>query len=440
MKKVFLLLLLIISTFIFSGCVNSKSYLKVGAYEKINVTYEDRRNEGYVDFLNKLGEFSSSLTYNVYEDYKEKDNLTISPISIYMGLALAVETTNGNSREEMLNALGMTYEEVATFTKYLYAFCNMEYTYNASMITERRKVSAFELLTNSIWVDNKVSLKEEALEKLASNYNCNSYQVPFSTKPSTANGAIKDFVSDNTNGLINREFDFDNETMFVLLNTFYLKEIWNEFGNELKFTKNQYDFLFENGTTKSLELLMGKYNDGKAYEEESFRHFFTTTEHNFKIKFIVPKNGYKLEDVFTFENIMKVNTMKDYLYDDVINKEYNHTRVFFPEFKGKFDGDLKTILEEKYSVKSMFNIKTSDFTSISDSPAFFTGMVHQTELEVNRKGIEGSAITAFPGAGAPGPNEEYVDVYYDFIVDKSFGFILTDSYNTILFSGVINNI
>ena len=36
----------------------------------------------------------------------------------------------------------------------------MEYTYNASMITERTKVSAFELLTNSIWIDNNVSLNK----------------------------------------------------------------------------------------------------------------------------------------------------------------------------------------------------------------------------------------------------------------------------------------
>ena len=440
MKKVFLLLLLIISTFLFSGCVNSKSYLKVSAYEKVNVTYEDRRNEGYVEFLTKVGEFASSVTSSVYESYKEKDNLTISPVSIYMGLALAIEATSGESRKEILDSLGMTYEEVATFTKYLYAFCNAEYTYNASMITERKKVSAFELLTNSIWIDDKISLKEEALEKLASNYNCSSYQAPFSTKPGVANKAMQDYVSENTKGLINREFTFNNETMFVLLNTFYLKEIWNEFGDELKFTKDEYNFLFENGTMKSLKLLKGKYNDGKTYEEESFRHFFTTTEHNFKIKFIVPKDGYKLEDVFTFENILKVNMMTDYLYDDVVKKEYNHTRVVFPEFKGSFNGDLKSILEEKYNIKSMFNMKTSDLKSITDSPAFFTGMIHQTELEVNKRGIEGAAITAFPGAGAAGPNEEYVDVYYDFIVDRSFGFIITDYYDTILFSGVINNI
>jgi hypothetical protein len=60
-------------------------------------------------------------------------------------------------------------------------------------------------------------------------------------------------------------------------------------------------------------------------------------------------------------------------------------------------------------------------------------------LEVNRKGIEGAAVTIIPGAGAPGP-DEYEDVYVDFLVNKAFGFILTDPYNTIIFAGVIYSI
>ena len=45
-------------------------------------------------------------------------------------------------------------------------------------------------------------------------------------------------------------------------------------------------------------------------------------------------------------------------------------------------------------------------------------------------------MTVLPKAGAPGP-DEYTIVYKDFVVDKSFGFVLTDLFDTTLFTGVV---
>lgn len=66
-------------------------------------------------------------------------------------------------------------------------------------------------------------------------------------------------------------------------------------------------------------------------------------------------------------------------------------------------------------------------------------MRHLTTLTVDRKGIEGAAVVILPGAGAAGP-DEYEEVYLDFVIDRSFGYVLTDRYGTVLFTGVVNNI
>ena len=42
-------------------------------------------------------------------------------------------------------------------------------------------------------------------------------------------------------------------------------------------------------------------------------------------------------------------------------------------------------------------------------------------------------------AGAAGP-DEYTDIYETFEVDKEFGFILTNYYGDIIFSGTVTNI
>ncbi|MBR2350910.1 MAG: hypothetical protein IKA67_02640, partial [Clostridia bacterium] len=87
----------------------------------------------------------------------------------------------------------------------------------------------------------------------------------------------------------------------------------------------------------------------------------------------------------------------------------------------------------------IFDVDKCDFSNITDETLVCEGVVHQASLEVNRRGIEGAAVTYIPMAGAAGPGE-YENVYHDFIVDRAFGFILTDSYGTVLFSGVINNV
>ena len=60
-------------------------------------------------------------------------------------------------------------------------------------------------------------------------------------------------------------------------------------------------------------------------------------------------------------------------------------------------------------------------------------------MKVDRKGIEGAAVTALPMDGGTGP-DGYEQLYEDFIIDRAFGFIISDSYGNTLFSGAIENI
>ena len=77
--------------------------------------------------------------------------------------------------------------------------------------------------------------------------------------------------------------------------------------------------------------------------------------------------------------------------------------------------------------------------NLIEDDVYCQGMMHLVELEVNKKGIEGASVIYIPGAGAAAP-PPYEKVYHDFVVDKAFGFVLTDSYGTVVFSGVINEI
>ena len=147
-----------------TSCVTNSAdqFLKVASKEKVYLTYEDKREEGYINFLNKLNVFQANLSEELYLEFGTKyDNICVSPASIYMALALAVECSDLNTRLELLNALGMTYEDVRTYTKKLYSVLNNEYKTTTPFGQE--KIKALELLTNSIWFEESIELKEVGL-------------------------------------------------------------------------------------------------------------------------------------------------------------------------------------------------------------------------------------------------------------------------------------
>lgn len=401
--------------------------------EKINVGNNDYKQDGYAGFIDKLSLFAAKLSHEIYLSGDLDKNIAISPISVYMALALATECANGETRDEILRAVGVSYEEVKNFTKTLYAYTNRTFYSNG----ENKDVSAFEELANSIWADNDVELKENGVSVLAKDFNCDLFSVDYATDE--ANDAINAYIKDKTHGLIDGGVDLSPETLITLINTFYLKEIWNNYGEELTFTDIAYAFVNADGSQTNTKLLKGYYSDGKVYEGEGYSSFFTKTNHNFNIKFILPNDGHSIDEVFTAENIYHINSIKDYGTLDNENMLRHHTRVFFPEYEASYDGNIGDVLKNSFNIEKMFSPEECDFSNITDETVACDGVVHKCELKVNRKGIEGAAVTYIPLCGAVGPGQ-YKDVYHDFIVDRAFGFIITDNYGVVLFCGVVNNV
>ena len=96
-------------------------------------------------------------------------------------------------------------------------------------------------------------------------------------------------------------------------------------------------------------------------------------------------------------------------------------------------------LQQEFGVSDLFSASACDLSSLTPDKAFCTGVRHVAKLTVNEKGIEGAAATVLPAAGDPG-RAEYEEVYLDFTVDRSFGFVLTDPYGVILFAGVVRSV
>lgn len=412
---------------------NGKSTLLGSPAEATRLDYTQQQEEGFKNLLEATDVFAAELASAAYADYEEGNNFAVSPISVYMALSLAAECAGGETRAELLNALGVSYEQLCTYYPYLYRSLNVEYTNDFGKVISTLKTG------NSIWVDDSATVNTPCIESLANDYYAYSYSADFRNDNENANKAIRAFIREQTNGLIDQDFNLSDQTVFALINALYLKDIWNSHGDDLSFTAETYGFKNADGSEKSLKLLSGYYNSGRAIAEESFSTFFTTTNHGYKIKFIVPNEGYAVNDVFTAENIAYVNSLGDYnSYDEANNRHYN-TRCLFPEYETSYSNDLKEILQKKFGISALFSGNDCDLSELTPVAACVGRVQHVAKLSVNKTGIEGAAVTVIDGATSAAPLERE-EVYEDFVVDKAFGFILTDRYGVTLFSGVVNKV
>ena len=393
------------------------------------------KDEVYQEFLKKVTAFSIRLSDKLVEQFGKNDNVVVSPLSVYMALALACECADGKTRQEILDAVGITYNEISAYTKQLYGFGNIEYT-QPNMVGIKQVVARQELF-NSIWLDDSIEFVRDGVDRLASEYNCDVYQSSF--KNGEANRLINKYIENKSHGLLNGDVEFDPETYFVLMNTYYLKEIWNEYGDHLEFTNEKYDFENTDGSIKETKLLRAYYENGKAYDGDGFTSFFATTDHGFSIYFFVPNGEYTPAEIFIEENISEVLNLNDWGHIDDENRQIHYTRVLFPEYEVDFSESIDGVLRDDFGINALFDPNLCDMSNVSKEPVYCQGVIHKAALKVDKTGIEGAAATVLPMAGAAAP-PEYEKVYHDFVVYKSFGFVITDSYGTVVFSGILNTL
>ncbi|MCD8373141.1 MAG: hypothetical protein LUD27_07570 [Clostridia bacterium] len=396
------------------------------------LTYTEHYSYDYGDLSEGAEAFAAKFASSVFSSLEDdSQNMAVSPLSVYMALSLAAQCAGGNTQSELLSILGVSYEQLVSQFPYLYRSALFEDTDSLN------KQIAVADISNSIWIDDSATAKEECIQTLADNFYCYSYSADFVNDNAKANKAVRKFVKTQTRDLIDQNFNLSTETMFTLINTLYLKDIWNEDGDNLSFTSDEYNFTCSDGSVTSLNLLSGYYNSGRAYKTESYSSFFTKTDHGYTIKFIVPEDGYTLSDVFTEENIAEVNSIADYNPTDEENKLIYKTRCLFPEFTASYNDNIEDILLS-YGVNDFFSRGGCDMSALTDDDIYCSQVKHVAKLEVNKKGIEGAAATVIVMDTASEYNDEYQYVYEDFVVDRAFGFILTDRYGTTLFSGVVN--
>jgi serpin B len=413
--------------------LKSASIATKAAIENDYDMWQSVYSDEFADFARKVTAFSNKMAIAI--GAKQDENTAVSPISIFMALSMATECADGDTRQELLDAMGITYDELNANIRPLCYVCNQVL---CSSESASNKDCNLIKCVNSLWLQDGLNVKDNGINALTTKYYADLFKMDFEN--SDVNELITSYISNETNGFLRPDLQITPEVVMILMNVVYLRESWKDFGEELEFTNNKYNFTSYDNTTKSIKLLQGCYYEkGKVVETEKFRKFYTTTNSGLTLTFFVPKDGYTLDDIYTTD-VLNDNTPYVYTDEDSNpNVKYRfHTRCLFPEYKAEYDNNIADVISQ-LGVQKFFSSSQCDFSHLTDDNVCCGIIRHIAKLEVTSKGIEGAAVTAEMMFGSNIDEEVWEDVLEDFVVDRNFAYILSKD-DVPIFTGAVKTV
>ena len=161
--------------------------------------------------------FSDVLSAKVLDGTK---NRNLSPISVYLALAMAAEGASGETQSDMLKLLGCSSIEE------LRGVCGA--MLETLSLDSEESVLAF---ADSVWMADRdgMTFRDAYLKTLSDVYRSEANAVRFGTKEAAEQ--IADWIREHTRGKIDvspEALPFSADTVAVLINAVYLKVAWSD--------------------------------------------------------------------------------------------------------------------------------------------------------------------------------------------------------------------
>lgn len=350
-------------------------------------------------------------------------NALWSPVNAYMALAMTTRLTAGETRQELLDALGATdMESLTTQAAAIWEAIYYNNEYNKT------------LLANSIWLDDALTFNQEPLDDLAYDLYTSVYQADLGTPE--ANTAIQNWVNTNTGNLLTDAaggIELPEETFLALYSTIYFQAKWTD---EFSPGRSEYGF-FHSPEGDIVCTFMNKEGATMRYFwGDGFGAVSMELENGATMWFILPDEGITVDQVLAAGDYMKMvtsgydSTVLDYNWRDNTAIRVN---LSVPKFDISTQAKLDDVLQEM-GIEKAFRSEEADFSEVfSGSPVWLQGVNQAVRVATDEEGVTAAAYTEEPVPGSPPPPEEVMD----FILDRPFLFVIVKE-DIPLFAGVVN--
>ena len=406
--------------------------------------FREQQGQYSEELLQGMKMFARDSAVLVLGEETEK-NLCYSPVSLYTALAMTAEMAEGETRQQILEALYYDYPHGVLSP----AWPNPQHgtshsidsladdMYRYLTLTYQKEVTSATQIANSLWLNenflDEKDLRQTTADLLAEKYMVSSFVRDFRKKSTEKD--MSDWVLQYTKGLLGgREGDFDlnDDTAMTLLSTVYYFEEWTD-----RFDKSRNviePFYKGDGTTVEAEYMCVTHNPYSVLAREGYTASGLSTKGSGHITFILPDEGYTPADILGNEEMMA----EILAIGGEPEVEYAEVRFKVPKFQFWSEMDLTNTVKQ-LGVTAAFSSEQADFTGIlnqngvaGDGAIWLSGIRQQTTMSVDERGVEAAAYIELQYAGAAMPEDKIIE----FTLNRPF-IILIENGGP-LFIGVVN--
>ena len=347
-----------------------------------------------------------------------EENAALSPVNIYMALAMLAELTDGESRGQLLDLIGaQDIEAVRGQAQAIWRACSMD-------VEEIQSV-----LASSVWLRDDLGYVQETMDTLANTYYASSYRGEMGS--AEIDRAIQSWLNEQTRGLLEEQaatIETNPLTVLLLATTIYYSAQWtDEFNEERNYTDV---FHAPSGDVDAEYMYSGRFMD--YYSGEGWGAVRLSLRGGNGMWFILPDEGVSVDALLENEEVTRL------MVSGPEGQANEYVKVYFsvPKFDISAQLDLIGGLKE-LGITDVFDPEVSDFTPMTTDAdeICVTTATHAARVKIDEEGVEAAAFTVLePGDTAPMPPER--EIY--FTLDRPFLFAISSRDGLPLFTGVVN--
>ena len=394
----------------------------------------DQRSMAYYSALNEMRSKGTAQP-EAFRGFTEKaaqellsarDNTVVSPANLYLALAMLSETTNGESRAQLLSLLGLNdTAEAQEAGNYIWR--------NLYSETESGQTQ----LASSVWLNENVSYHTQTLDTLAQQYLASTFSAPMGSEKTDR--AIAEWLNESTGGLLEEAaggIETKPETAMLLLTALYFKDAWSDEFSES--ATKQDAFTAADGEKQTVDFMHLTQSCAAYYRGENYTVAQLRFQSGQAMRFLLPDEGTTLESLLSGGSAIK--GLMD--YDAQTGLSAAKLVWSVPKFDVSSDLELTDALKA-LGVADVFDFDRADFSPLVDAGEFdesiaVTKVQHAARVKVNEEGCEAAAFTAIM-ADATAALPENLPVV-EMNLNRPFAFMITGVDGLPLFLGTVNTL
>ena len=393
------------------------------ACNKVDPSKEDDTPAKPIELTTKQSTKASAddcFAFNIFKEVSafSGPNTFFSPLSLNMALGMLYNGTSGETRAEMVRALGMTGFTDTEINEYYQRISQALLN-----VDPRTEIG----IANSIWYRNGLSVKQPFIDVNKKYFDAKVEALDFS-KPNAAD-IINKWCADKTKDRIKEIIakPIPDDIVMYLINALYFKSKW-KFEFKKSDTK-QADFTKADNQKKKVNMM-----------EQTATLPYYADEHLQCVEMPYGNEAFSMVAILPADN-KDIDYLIDYLdyakWQNIVDRMYQQkVWLKFPRFKIECELPLNEPVKN-IGMAQMFDRYRADLTNIanvSGANLFVSFIKQKTFVEVNEAGTEAAAVTVIGiGVTSIGPDPS---TPVPFFANRPFLYLIKEkSTGVILFIG-----